>query len=252
MENQLSKESMMTIKEIAEIFRVDERTIRRAIEKHFPDILKNGIKTYLSELQITTIKKELEGHHNLGSIAEVKNIQTDLEINNKIIEGYELLLQQTAKLQKAIEIQKIEIEQKSQLLLEQEPKVVAWNNFLNSQGTFSIGEIAAFLVSSGHKWCGENRLFAFLREVGVLQKANWNQPFIEQINNGNFIYAPKSFTKNNGESNTYGQARATTKGAEYILKLVLKREAESKNKNIELTCEVAPEMSEYDKQLIGD
>jgi AraC-like DNA-binding protein len=76
--NELSTEKKMTVKEVAEVFRCDERTIHRACNKLFPGHIKNGIMTYLNELQVTAIKFEIERHHNLGSTAELP--ETDLEM----------------------------------------------------------------------------------------------------------------------------------------------------------------------------
>ena len=68
----------MTVKEVADATGVDERTIQREVVKFFPDIVKNGVKTLLTEEQVACISKDLKGHHNLDSTVQVPT--TDLEI----------------------------------------------------------------------------------------------------------------------------------------------------------------------------
>ena len=49
----------MTVKEVAEAFGVDPESIKWHIRKEFPELLKNGIQTYLNEEQVTVIKKKM-------------------------------------------------------------------------------------------------------------------------------------------------------------------------------------------------
>jgi transposase len=62
--NYLSKEKTMTIKEIAEILHVSNSSVKRAVKRFFPKKMTNGKTTYLNEVEVTIVKKELERHHN--------------------------------------------------------------------------------------------------------------------------------------------------------------------------------------------
>jgi len=78
------EEQLVTIKELVDLFGVSNRSIRRAIKKYFPKKLKKGKTTYLNELEVTIVKKELSNHHNIGGIAYV-DIRPYVEIYAKRI-----------------------------------------------------------------------------------------------------------------------------------------------------------------------
>lgn len=78
--NELSKERMMTVKEVAKVFDCSSEAVRSATKKHFPDLMRNGITTYLNEIQVTIIKKELEKHHNLQTTQELPKTQLEKAI----------------------------------------------------------------------------------------------------------------------------------------------------------------------------
>jgi len=79
-----NNEKFMTVKEVSEILKKDESTIRKIGKNLFPDCFKNGVKTYLNEKQITVIKL------NLGKNSELP--KTDLE--KEMIIQQALILQQ--------------------------------------------------------------------------------------------------------------------------------------------------------------
>ena len=49
----------MTIREVAEVFGVQEQLIRKHARELYPDLMQNGATTYLNEEQITTIKQKM-------------------------------------------------------------------------------------------------------------------------------------------------------------------------------------------------
>lgn len=55
----LATEKMMTVREVAEILGVNIRTIQQYVKELFPEKVRNGYTTYLNEMQITAIKKEM-------------------------------------------------------------------------------------------------------------------------------------------------------------------------------------------------
>jgi transcriptional antiterminator len=61
----------MTVREVAEVLNVSERVVQLAVKKLYPEIVRNGLPTYLNETQVTAIKLELESYHNLEGIFEV-------------------------------------------------------------------------------------------------------------------------------------------------------------------------------------
>lgn len=73
----------MSTGEIAKVLNVTNQTIRNAIRILHPNLLNNGKKTFLNELQVTEVKNYLSNHHNLKSTFEVKTLKTNLELNNQ-------------------------------------------------------------------------------------------------------------------------------------------------------------------------
>jgi len=76
-------EKTMTVREVAAAVNVDERTIQREVSKFFPEIVKNGVKTVLTEEQVACISKDLKGHHNLDSTVEVPTTRLEILANYK-------------------------------------------------------------------------------------------------------------------------------------------------------------------------
>jgi hypothetical protein len=58
--NELSKEKTMTVKEVAEILNLDSRTIQLKVKELFPEKVRNGYVTNLSEREVTAVKLHLE------------------------------------------------------------------------------------------------------------------------------------------------------------------------------------------------
>ena len=127
--NDLSFEKTMTIKEIAEIFNCDEITIRRKVKELFPDLIKNGVTTYLNELQVTAIKINLDKNVELP--------KTNLE--------KELIIQQALIFQN----EKVNILQKE--IEELKPKAISYDTFISSDGLHSIGEVAKMFGTGREK-----------------------------------------------------------------------------------------------------
>ena len=80
--NELTKEKTMTVKEVADILGVTDQTVRNWIREYYPEIIKNGIETRLSEIQITMIKRNMNKNYSLKNAFEVKtNLEKALFIN---------------------------------------------------------------------------------------------------------------------------------------------------------------------------
>lgn len=81
------KSDFMTIKQISEALNVDNSTVRKIGKKLYPELFENGITTYFNQREVTFIKNEIgKGRTDLGNIAEVSNISTDIDMVNKTAE----------------------------------------------------------------------------------------------------------------------------------------------------------------------
>lgn len=75
---QLSSKQTMTIKEVAEVLNCSRDTIEYTIKKLIPNKMQQGKTTYLSEVEVTAIKLELDKSMNFRNVPEVNN-KTKLE-----------------------------------------------------------------------------------------------------------------------------------------------------------------------------
>ena len=79
-------EKTMSVKEIASIYGVSYDTINNAVKRLFPEIVKNGKKTLLNEIQVACISKELKSNYQVTNqltfepASKVKNTTTEAEI----------------------------------------------------------------------------------------------------------------------------------------------------------------------------
>lgn len=77
---ELSNERMMTVKEVADVFGVTPESVKWNIRKLFPEKMKKGIETRLSELEVTEIKKVMI------PTSQLVGASTELEMQQKAIE----------------------------------------------------------------------------------------------------------------------------------------------------------------------
>lgn len=119
-------EQTMTVKEVALMLNVTDRTIRNYVSELFPDIVKNGIETKLNELQVTKIKLTIEKNPHLES-----SFQLPTTSLNKA-----LLIKQAMQFQDEI----IENLQKEIQLMT--PKVESFNALMRSDQNMSITDCA--------------------------------------------------------------------------------------------------------------
>jgi hypothetical protein len=79
--------SLMSIKDVSGILGVDPEAIKKHVREMYPDLMKNGVTTYLDEKQVTEIKK-----HMLPT-TEVVGSVTSLEMKEKTLEVISWLTQ---------------------------------------------------------------------------------------------------------------------------------------------------------------
>lgn len=126
----------MSVKEVSKTLGVSDRTIRRYVEKFFPEIVENGKATNLSELQVTKIKLELQKAKNLDTVDQLP--KTDLE--------KEIIIQQALQLQ-AEKIERLTREkaEKEKRLEEAQPKIEFFDQVGDSNGNLPLNETAKIL-----------------------------------------------------------------------------------------------------------
>ena len=203
--NEVSIESYVSVKALAEILDVSEATIKRAVEK--VRSLLGGVETnsqggyLLNEEQATIVKNEIAKHHNLQS-RRIDNVSTELEENQIIASAMAILQARNEELKR------------------QNEKLLPAANFAyqlcSSKDTIEIGECAKVL----NKNIGRNRLFEFLRNSNVLQSNNI--PYQKYIDAGYFRVIESKYVTPNGETKISLKTVVFQKGVAYINKLLSK------------------------------
>ena len=113
----------------------------------------------------------------------------------------------------------LEAQEKQIALLETEksemiPKVEFFDAVTDSTDAIDIGE-AAKVLNMG---IGRNKLFEFLRDMGVLQSSN--QPYQKHIDTGHFRTIEQKYTKPDGSTHINIKTVVYQKGLDYIRKLL--------------------------------
>lgn len=192
-----NKFNLMTILEVSKMLNTTTRTVNRYAKDLFPEIFKNGVATTLNEKQVTAIKLNFEKSDYLDN--PVKLPKTNLE--------KKLLIQQAMNLlNEEVEELKAEVEAKNQRLIEAQPKIDFHNQVGDSEGLYSIGEVAKMLNLD----YGRNTMFKTLRELDVFFD---REPYQKYIKQGYFEV--KSTTKN---GHVQKQSFATAKGFQWLQK----------------------------------
>ena len=124
-------EETMSVKDIASVLNVTPEAIKKHIRVLFPEIIKNGVETRLNEKQVAVIKQRM-----LPTTEVVGNV-TDYEM--------ELLTQKvlTYHIQKANEY-KARAEIAEHQLIEQRPKVTAYDNYLSRDKFCNFRDAASY------------------------------------------------------------------------------------------------------------
>jgi phage antirepressor YoqD-like protein len=181
------KMNLMTVREVAEILQIPEQTLRNNIRTLFPDIMKNGVTTYLNEEQVTAIKFEIKRHHNLSSTGQVDQVSTRLERQLYIAKALQFANEEIQQLQN-------ELVKKDKKITEDAPKVEFFDQVADSKDAFHMRDVAAAL--NMHGW-GRNKIFKLLRREGILDDRNI--PYREYQKRGYFRVIEQQWTDKEGE-----------------------------------------------------
>lgn len=153
----------MTVKEVADVFGVSERTIQRHLkemrEEGLSDnVVARGDGATLNEKEVTIIKARIErsGRTDLAQVCELPKVNTDLEMmmmDAKVSEW---------KTRKIKELQ-AQIEDKNQQLQIAAPKVESFDAMQRADNTMSITQAAKHFGLHP-----KTEVFPYLRDCGYL------------------------------------------------------------------------------------
>lgn len=202
--------TLMAMGDVAISFGVDERTVRKYAYKIFPNKIKNGVKTYFNEEEVTRIKFELQKNQHLGSSPELP--KTNLE--------KKLLIQQAIGfLNEEIEDLKQKVEHQTKQLEKAQPKIDFHDQVETSVNSISVAEFANLLTKNGFK-TGQNKLFKWFYDNRYLITSD--RPYQLYINAGLFEVKKLTYPDKSGKERTAHKVLITGKGQTYFTKKLTK------------------------------
>jgi phage antirepressor YoqD-like protein len=192
----------MTVREVADVLGVTPEAIKWHVRKMYPECLRKGIETTLTEEQVTEIKKKMIPTSQLAGAL------TDLEASEMLLksaEHFKNRFKQERQLRINAENRLAIAEPKAEVL----DKITATNNDI------SVRELAAVLAIPH---LGQNNLFQKLREDGYID--GFNRPYRKHIESG--LMYEKEYYVPQLEA-TKHLLRITQKGVAYFAKKYDKR-----------------------------
>lgn len=198
----MSENQIYTIQELANLLNVDRNTITRAVDRIFPGIKKNGIRTILSESQARTVISETrkKGIAAAGP-SQNEKLPEIVEISQALIKAHDIVKKYQEKIK------------------EDRPKVEYYDQYLKADNYISIGEAAKIMGT------GRTRLFKKLRAAGILNAHNI--PYQEFMR---YFKIVPVIIKNGKE--TVNTAHINSQGMAYIQKKLFKNDLYQEGKKL--------------------
>lgn len=238
MENSLSlseesSEKLMTTLELSNVLHVSLTTVKTTVKKLgrvLGSVKKNNQGGYLfTEKQSTLIKQEIQKHHNLAN-RQIDNVSTELEENQTIANAMAILQRRSIELQQ-------ELANKNQLIEELTPDAESWRAFADSDGTFSVTNVAKCL---GLK---RDDIFEFLKLRGYIMRVQSQNPDKKGKYQGTALGIERGYIKNYVFTNdkiSNIQFHLTPKGMQKVEKAFLvDKPAKAEKERIDNLCKEA-------------
>jgi phage antirepressor YoqD-like protein len=212
---QLTAERKMTVKEVADVLGCNPETVKKHIREFWPDVMKNGVVTYLTEAQVTVILERMKQGkayaHNVsgGDVAAYNSGIVATETTQSRAFRIELLHKQ---IEAELEAEIIELKSKAET---DKPKVEFFDQVADSADALQMRDVAGVLNLSG--W-GRNRIFDFLRKHDVLDDRNI--PYREYQDRGYFRVVEQKYTDKEGDTHINLKTLVYQRGVDFILKLI--------------------------------
>lgn len=200
-------ENEFSVQDIAAATGTTRYVILRAIERVFPSKIQNGIKTVLNKEECTILLDEIKNNKTvkerlpLQSVQSLSSVQTEMTPALKLAQAQQMM-QEAYEALLAMERAKVAA---------LTPKAEAYDAITDSRGAISIANTAKVLA---FKDIGQNKLFAILRDLHILQ--NNNIPYQRYIDDGYFRVIEQKYTTPDGETHISFKTLVFQRGVEYI------------------------------------
>ncbi len=187
----LSTETKMSIQEVATILGVNEDSIQHHVRNLFPGLMRNGVKTFLTESQVYEIKQRMQPTKALvGAVTEIEMLQKSLEV--------------FSWMQSKIQNQEAKI-------AELTPRAEFADHVAESAHHYDFREACKELAIEG---IGQKRLFGWCRSNGILMASN--EPYQEFVERGLLKLVLSPYTKPNGKKEIGKKPVWTGKGLQWL------------------------------------
>jgi len=207
----VKESTLMTIKQVAEVLGVSTRYVNLKVKEFYPNLLQNGVTTFLNEKEITHIKLEMEKNPSLEQSFKVK---TNLEKKLLIQQAMNFLNEEVEELR--LYVSEIKTQNK-ELYIENnqlKPKAEFFDAVTESKDCIDMGNVAKLL----NKKIGRNKLFQFLRDKKVLMRDN--TPYQNYIDRSYFRVIESKFNKPDGTVHINLKTLVTQKGVNFLNKII--------------------------------
>lgn len=146
----------MTVQEVAAALGVTDEAIKWQIKKFFPQLMKHGKKTYLTESQVLVIKQ------NMKQTSQLASSVTEMEMQERTLSVLNWM-------QSKIQEQKLALQ-------EAQPKIEFYDTVADARGDRTIMDTGKLLGMTK-----PSKLYELLRNDGITMKNNEAyQKYIEQ------------------------------------------------------------------------
>jgi len=204
----------MSVREVAEALGCTPETVKSHIRVLWPDLMKNGVTTYLTETQVTVILEKLKIPVSSGAKSNLQFEIAGVETSQSRVLKLQMLQKQ---MQNIYEAEIADLKAKAEA---DKPKVEFYDQVAGSGDAISIREVAAILNIPG--W-GQNRIFALLRGLKILDIRN--VPYREYQDRGYFRVIEQKWTDKEGDTHINLKTLVYQKGVDFIRKIIQKQEA---------------------------
>jgi len=211
----------MTVREVAKALGCHPDTVRVHIRELWPDFMKNGVATYLTETQVTIILEKMKqglahAHHvSGGDVAAYESGIIGTETSQSRVLKLQILQKQ---MQDIYESEIAELKAKAEA---DRPKVEFFDAVADSADALQMRDVASILNMEG--W-GRNSIFALLRKKRVFDERNI--PYREYQDRGYFRVIEQKWTTSDGETRINLKPLVYQGGVDFIRKLILKQAGE--------------------------
>lgn len=221
-----NKKGKVSVKDIATAAGVSEKTIRNAVNRVLPESVTNGVQTTMSEEEATIVIDELQNNsHTMAKLPcqqreSLSSLTTELTPALKLAQAQQMMAEAYEAMLAYERAEKARVQAHNQQLIVANGKMVekcaAYDAITDSRGAISIGNCAKVLA---FKDIGQNKLFAILRDLHILQGNN--TPYQRYIDDGYFRVIEQKYTTPDGETHINFKTLVFQRGIEYIRKQLI-------------------------------